>query len=152
MALVNSKTKQLKPLEVIQKSLEEAGPKSLPEGVTPQDAFLAIVAETRMDRTESPQIGNTVFISHFSEDGKEVAMRAFNADSAANYIQNAIAYGDWLQEQGVVRFTTDFYGEEIRQLLMAVFKKSPRFAGGGYKIFKLNNGAYRAYVNLGRSA
>lgn len=149
MALVNSKTKKLGLQEVIQKSLEEAEPDALPKGITLRDAFLAVMGELGIERTESPQIGNTVFITHFSKDGKEVAMRALNADSATNYVQNAIAYGDWLQDRGVERFTTDFYGEEIRQLLTAIFKNSQQLAGGGYKIVKLANGGYRAYAKIG---
>lgn len=151
MALVNSKTKKLEIAEIIVQSLaREAKAGTLPKGVPVQAAILSITAEMSMDNTEPIQIGNTVFISHFSKDRKEVAMRALNMDVAENYIQNAVEYGDWLQDQGVERFTTDFYGEDIRQLLTAVFKKTVRLNGGGYKIFNLKNGGFRAYAQLGR--
>lgn len=152
MKIVNSKTKKLELAEIIMQSLaRDVKAEALPKGVSVEAAILSITAEMSMDNTEPIQIGNTVFISHFSKDRKEVAVRALNMDVATNYIQNAVEYGDWLQEQGVERFTTDFYDENIRQLLTAVFKKTVRRSGGGYKIFKLQNGGFRAYVQIGRN-
>lgn len=151
MAIINSKSKQLSKSDVIMQALtDDARAGRLPDGAPLQAVILAIVQEMAMPNTETVQFGNTVFISHFSEDGQEVAMRALNLDTATNYVQNALQYGDWLRERKVKQFTTDFKDNAIRQLLLTVFKKAPR--GGSGKICKMSNGGYRAYVVLGEEA
>ena len=105
-----------------------------------------------MPNTDIKQIGNTVFISHFSKDKVETSTRAFNKDSARNFVANAVEYTTGLAESGVKRMTVDFKGESIKQMLMAVAKSPIAVANWGMQIFKTDDGGYRAYVNLNGAA
>lgn len=120
---------------------------------TPVGAVVtAITAEMSMPNTDVKQIGNTVFVSHFSKDKTETATRAFNKDSARNFVNNSVAYATGLAESGVKRMTVDFKGESIKQMLMAVAKSPVAVANWGMQIFKTADGGYRAYVNLNGAA
>lgn len=149
MKIVNGNTKQLSIPEIIIQFVSDRKEKGdIPENVPLEAAVLGIVREGAMPNTTVEQYGNTVFISHFDEDKSEVAMRAFNIDTAQNYIKNAITYGEAVQAMGVKRLTTDFDDPKILQVLKAV---ASRMSGEdwGMKIVKLSSGSMRAYILFG---
>lgn len=148
MQLVSSSKEELDTSTIIARVLGDAKDAGeLPKGVTLQAALLSIVAEGTMPNTKVEQIGNTVFLSHYSEDGKEVAMRAFNADVARNYLENSVAYVKALETQGVERMTSDFSDKKILQLFNAIARRS-ELQEWGMQVYKLSNGEMRAYVML----
>ena len=135
-------------LHAVQRASEEG---ELPPGVNIMAGVTAITAEASMPNTDVKQIGNTVFISHFSQDKSETSTRAFNMDSARNFVDNTLAYTTGLAESGVKRMTVDFKGDSIRQMLMMVAKTPIAVANWGMQIFRTTNG-FRAYVNLNGAA
>jgi len=146
---IDSNRQKISPSEIILHAVQRANAAGeLPTGVPVQAALTAIIAETSMPNTDVKQIGNTVFVSHYSQDKSETSTRAFNMDGARNFVINAIEYTTGLANNGVERMTIDFKGESIRQMLMAVSKSPIAVANWGMQIFKTNNGGYRAYVNL----
>jgi hypothetical protein len=148
MQLVDSNKEELDTSTIIARSVGEAKEAGqLPKNVTLQAAILSIVAEGSMPNTKVEQIGNTVFMSHYSEDSKEVAMRAFNADTARNYLENSVKYVKALPEQGVERMTSDFSDKKILQLFNAIARR-PELQEWGMQVYKLNTGDMRAYVVL----
>jgi len=148
MQLVDSNKEELDTSTIIARAVGEAKEAGqLPKNVTLQAAILSVIAEGSMPNTKVEQIGNTVFMSHYSEDGKEVAMRAFNADTARNYLESSIKYVKNLAGQGVERMTSDFSDKKILQLFNTIARR-PELRAWGMKVYKLNNGAMRAYVVL----
>lgn len=71
-------------------------------------AMLGFVKESSLPNTEVIQFGNTVFISHFSEDGTKVVMRTLNVDVGNNLIENAKQYAMHLVSRGVEELFTQF--------------------------------------------
>lgn len=146
MAITNSKKEQLGMPEVITHALaNEARANRLPEGVSFQAAILAVTKELTMQSAEHKQIGNTVFIAHYSDDRKEVYMRALNVDTARNYLDNSIEYTKYLAKQGVERMVSDFKGDTVLHIFNAIAKDYID-AGWGMKVVRTDNGGYRAYV------
>lgn len=148
MQLVDSKKEELDTSTIIARAVGEAKDAGqIPKNVTLQAAILSVVAESAMPRTKVEQLGNTVFLSHYSEDGKEVAMRAFNADTARNYLENSIKYVKALPEQGVERMTSDFSDKKILQLFNTIARR-PELQEWGMQVYNLKSGGMRAYVVL----
>lgn len=151
MAYTNSKEKKLGIPEIITHALTEMKKAGGLEGVPIQAAMLAVVREGSMEGTTVEQIGNTVFISHYSPEKTEVAMRAMNADTARNYLENSIQYVQALANSGVVRMTSDFSDKRILQLFKAIANR-PEFSRWGMKIMRLQDGQMRAYVVMNKGA
>jgi len=148
MQLVDSNKEELDTSTIIARAVGEAKDAGqLPKNVTLQAAILSVIAEGSMPNTKVEQIGNTVFMSHYSEDGKEVAMRAFNADTARNYLESSIKYVKALPEQGVERMTSDFSDKKILQLFNTIARR-PELQDWGMQVYNLKSGGMRAYVVL----
>jgi hypothetical protein len=148
MQLVDSNKEELDTSTIIARAVGEAKDAGqLPKNVTLQAAILSVISEGSMPNTKVEQIGNTVFMSHYSEDGKEVAMRAFNADTARNYLESSIKYVKALPEQGVERMTSDFSDKKILQLFNTIARR-PELQEWGMQVYNLKSGGMRAYVVL----
>lgn len=148
MSVVNSKTKKLSLSEVIAMALGNMQKANeLPEGVPLYAAILGVVQELTDSGAKYEQRGNTLFISHFSEDGQEVSVRALNVDTARNYAENTYAYAQELHNAGVVRLTSDFRGTTVLNLFKSVARQ-PFAENWGMKVYKLPNGLMRAYVSM----
>lgn len=145
MAIVNSKEKVLPTYQVILQALTNAKREKLLKDVPVEVALAAMIREGTLPNAEVKQIGNTVFIAHYSKDRAEVYMRALNVDSARNYYDNAMAYADYLSDSGVVRLTSDFNDKRIVQLFKAIANR-PGYKHWGMKVYKLSNGGMRAFV------
>jgi hypothetical protein len=146
MPVVNSKEKKLTTAEIITNAIVDAKQNGdLDEAVPLQAAILAVAKEGMLPKTKVEQIGNTVFISHYSDDGKEVAMRAMNSDTARNYFESAVQYITALSKSGVERMTSDFTDKRIFQLFQSIAKR-PEFAEWGMQVRKNSDGLMRAYV------
>lgn len=146
MAVVNSKVKKLSLGEVVVMALGNMQKANeLPEGVPLYAAILGITQELAASDAKHEQRGNTLFISHFSEDGQEVSVRALNVDTARNYAENTYAYVQELHNAGVVRLTSDFRGTTVLNLFKSVARQ-PFAENWGMEVRKLSNGMMRAYV------
>ena len=149
---IDSNQKKLPLSEVVLYAVQRAGEANeLPQGVTIPAALTSISSEAAMPNTDVKQIGNTVYISHFSKDKTETSTRAFNMDSARNFVDNTISYAAYMANTDVKRMTVDFKGEQIKQMLMMVAKSPMAQKFWGLQIFKTASGNYRAYINLQRT-
>ena len=88
MALVNRKKKRLQQGEIIVNAVVDSG-------ATGQDAAVlmsALVAEATQPNTYVKTFGNTLFISHVSEDKQSIFLRIVNVDVHKNLTHNVEAY------------------------------------------------------------
>ena len=116
---VNSKQKQLTIPEVIATSFKDMR--------VPQDriasSMLGVVQQGSMPDADTVQFGNTVFISSIKsrEDGLKVAyLRAINADTARNYLNNGIEYFKYIIEKGVSYVFMTFTESSVVSVLKAI--------------------------------
>jgi hypothetical protein len=94
------------------------------EGVPPYAAILSIVKEGSMPNTEVKEYGNTVFITHFSEDRDLAVGRALNIDTAKNFIINGEEYFRDLVRGNTKKFVAQFDQKSFATAFMA-FKRKP---------------------------
>lgn len=145
MPIVNSKEKKLPTAEVMVNALGDMKKAGQLKDYPFEAVLLATAQEGSMPNTAVEQIGNTVFITHYSDDQKEVAMRALNVDTARNYLENSVEYITKLSESGVERMTSDFDDKRILQLFNSIARR-PEFAHWGMKVYNKRGGGMRAFV------
>lgn len=117
---VDSKQEQLSIPEIITQAVYNT-PR---EGVPPYAAILSIIKEGTMPHTEVKQYGNTVFITHFSEDKDLAIGRALNIDTAQNFVYNGEEYFRDLVRGGSKKFVAQFDQVSFARAFMA-FKRKP---------------------------
>ena len=78
-----------------------------------EQALLMLVEELKMPGSEAIQFGNTVFISHYSQESPTCFMYALNVDTAKNYIKNGELYTRYLMKRGMKGFMTSFTQESF---------------------------------------
>tara|TARA_R110000823_G_scaffold312698_1_gene439576 strand:- start:389 stop:865 length:477 start_codon:yes stop_codon:yes gene_type:complete len=89
----------------------------------PLATALAVVAkEGSMPSADTRQFGNTVFLSHRGKRQNQDKMvgRAFNIDTARNYISNVLMYLEYLRVRGITHYTTMFNGSEVLKLVKII--------------------------------
>jgi hypothetical protein len=139
MAITNSKNKQLEISEVIAAALGDLYQRRmLPDGIPLYAAIAATIAEGTRPNVEVTQLGNTVFFAYYSEDRKEVYIKALNVDTARNYLENSIQYTKQLNESGVERLVSDTYDKSIEQLFDAI-GRTPMAKNWGMKVMESDN-------------
>ena len=119
-------------------------------GVSLQAAMLSIVKEMNMENADMVQIGNTVFLGHRGKGKNEDLMsgRAFNVDTARNFIANGLEYFSHLQNIGIKRYVADYDGD----VYDSAFRTWKRYTDKGdskIAIGRTSDGDSRAYVSLG---
>lgn len=106
MAVVDSREQKLRGPDVIVLSVEELAPEHL------RDKILAMIAkESTLPDTDMVQFGNTVFITHIKKDKTKAWGRAFNVDTAKNFVANGFRFFTHLQDMGVKRYVTSYQGD-----------------------------------------
>ena len=118
-------------------------------GVTVEAAMLGLAHEISLPDAELIQVGNTVFVGHRGKKGQKTKMvgRAFNVDTARNFVNNYVKYLTVLQGKGITHYSIDFDGEGLVPVAKAIGKKlqdtgiQARMAkfenGTGYRVFFL---------------
>jgi hypothetical protein len=104
--VVDSKKRLLSVSEIISRSAIEVTP-----DVNPTILLGTITAEMTLPTADVVQIGNTVFLGHRSKEGKNTGKmfgRAFNLDTARNFVTNGFKYFTYLQKNGITHYTTEF--------------------------------------------
>lgn len=90
----------------------------------PVAAVLAgLVEELNMDDAEAIQFGNTVYITHHSEDKGVVFMRALNVDTAANFVDNTENYVVYAYGAGIKTIVTAFDDPTITSVIKTVKRR-----------------------------
>ena len=119
-------------------------------GNTPEAALLGLAKEVSMPNVDQTQVGNTVFVGHRGKGPNENKMvgRAFNVDTARNYIDNYVKYLKVLQQKGITHYSIDFDGEALVPMAKAVGKKL-RGTGVQARMFPFEGGSgYRLFFKL----
>jgi hypothetical protein len=81
------------------------------------------------------------------KDGGGV-FKAFNADSAQNFMMNSILFLKWAKEQGMRTLVTDFNDPNIYRMIKAIAARPP-MEGMGFEAHNLKDGGMRVGINLG---
>ena len=145
--IVDSKDTQLEPPQVIMSFLKSYNS----TGHSPEVVSVAILKEITMPDTDLVQFGNTVFIGHRGKGEKKNMMwgRAFNVDTAQNFIANGLKYFTHLQELGITKYRTQYDGDTYD----SAFKAWKRYVDKGDSSLAVglySNGTSRVYVSLGK--
>ena len=121
------------------------------KGVSVEAAMISIVEEMNMEDADMVQIGNTVFLGHRGKGDNEDLMygRAFNIDTAQNFIANGLRYFTYMQRKGIKRYISDYDGA----VYDSAFKTWKRYTDKGdseVAVGRKADGGSRAYVTLGK--
>lgn len=124
--------------------------KQLDLGDTPEATLLGLAKEISMPNVDQTQVGNTVFLGHRGKGPNKNKMvgRAFNVDTARNYIDNYVKYLKVLQQKGITHYSIDFDGEALVPMAKAVGKKL-RGTGVQARMFPFEDSSgYRVFFKL----
>jgi len=145
--VIDSKQKPLPAPTVISTMLETIDLK----GVNPDAALLSISKEMTMKDADMVQIGNTVFLGHRGKGKDKDLMwgRAFNVDTAQNFIANGLRYFTYMQRKGIKRYVSDYDGA-IYDSAFKAWKRYADKADTKIAVGRKATGGSRAYVTLGK--
>ena len=142
--MADSRKVQLNPAQIIAVALENTESK-YPANV----AMPAILTELSQPNSDVKQIGNTLF-SLLKGDAGQAFFKAFNADTAPNFVKNSKEYVVYAKNDlGMNLLVTEFEDPAI-STLFHVIAKNPPMEGMGFKEYKTNNGGFRIVLNLGQ--
>lgn len=141
--MVDSKKEQLSISEIITQAVYNEPV----EGVPPYAVILSIIKEGTMPNTEVKQYGNTVFITHFSEDRDLAVNRALSVDSAKNFLNNGEEYFRDLVRGGTKKYVAQFDRDSFATAFMA-FKRNPITTEMKMWIVKTPNGQTQVRIAL----
>jgi hypothetical protein len=142
--MADSRKVQLNPAQIIAVALENTDSK-YPANV----AMPAILTELSQPNSDVKQIGNTLF-SLLKGDAGQAFFKAFNADTAPNFVRNSKEYVVYAKNDlGMNLLVTEFDDPAI-STLFHVIAKNPPMEGMGFKEYKTSNGGFRIVLNLGQ--
>jgi len=143
--VVDSAEKELSPPEIMTTAAAELDLK----GVTVEAAMIGLAHEVSLPDVDLTQVGNTVFVGHRGKKEQKTKMvgRAFNVDTARNFVNNYVEYLTELQNKGITHYSIDFDGEGLVPVAKAVGKRVHELGmqtklgaftdGTGYRVFFL---------------
>ena len=142
--MADSRKVQLNSAQIIAVALENTESKYPAKVAMPM-----ILTELSQPNSDVKQIGNTLF-SLLKGDAGQGFFKAFNADTAPNFVQNSKEYVVYAKNDlGMNLLVTEFDDPAINTLFH-VISKNPPMEGMGFQEFKTNNGGYRIVLNLGQ--
>jgi len=116
-------------------------------GVDRSKAIAMVNEELKMDDTLFVRQGNTLFIIHKAQPGVGW-FRAFNADVAANYLQNSLEFIRACYKMGFDTMASTFYDPAILQIFRYISKNPPN-SEMGYNLRKLSDGQFLGSIKTG---
>lgn len=118
------------------------------QGKYPKEKILAAIAkETTMPNTDVVQFGNTVFITHISADYSKSYGRAFNVDTAQNFVANGDEFVRHLNRLGVERFFAEYEGDTFDSAFKAWYRRQKK-SGTEVNVLKKGGKSY-AFIKVG---
>lgn len=112
--------------------------------------FLSIMKELTLPDSIVIQLGNTVFLMHRSKkDPYYAAMRALNADTAQNYLDNSEKFAKMAYDKYKIDVIVSHYEDPtLNKIFEYVGRNKP--AGMGFNIVKAKDGkSFMATAKLG---
>lgn len=88
-----------------------------------QAAMVGLAEELNMDDAESIQFGNTIFITHYSDEEPLVYMRALNVDTAPNFADSIENYVVYIFGRGIKTIATNYEDEAITSAIKFVQRR-----------------------------
>ena len=139
---VNSKKKRLDSFELMSIAIPNMGTKY------PLDVAMgAILTEFAQPNSEGVQIGNTLF-SVLVGKNRQGVFKAFNADTAANFVENSKEFTKWAYDNlGLDVLVVDYESKEVDKLIRLIARGKPK--NQGVSFFKMKSGRDRAVIRLG---
>tara|TARA_R110000765_G_scaffold305812_1_gene399692 strand:- start:49 stop:510 length:462 start_codon:yes stop_codon:yes gene_type:complete len=146
MDLVDSSVEELPPQQIVIQSMGQAE-----TDIPLAKLLITFTREAALETADVQHFGNTIFLAQRGggKNKNKMVGRAFNMDTGRNFINNALAYMDYLQGIGITHYSTTFRGEEF----LTAFKIFGRFIKGGDSAIRIGqdeNNVYIALVRLGK--
>ena len=141
--MVDSDKKILNSQEIIQIALENTQSKYPPEV-----AYPAVLQEMSMPNSMVFQYGNTIFSVLKARDAMGF-FKAYNADTAKNFVENGKIFVKWAYETGFDGLVTQFSDPAILQVFKAI-SKNPPMEDMGYKALRTQDGGFKVVLQLGK--
>jgi hypothetical protein len=142
--MADSRKVKLEPAQIIAVALENT------ESKYPMDvAMPAILTEMSQPNSDVKQIGNTLF-SLLKGDAGQAFFKAFNADTAPNFVQNSKDYVVYAKNDLGMNLLVTEFDDPVISSLFHVIAKNPPMEGMGFKEYKTSNGGFRIVLNLGQ--
>lgn len=147
--VVDSKQTPLPAPEVIMTFATELNNTDLPVATV----LTGLMRELSLPNTDQVQFGNTVFIGHRGKGEYKHIMegRAFNLDTAQNFVRNGLKYLAHLQDNKVEFYRTDFAAKEYLSAFQIWYKKT-KDTDTEVDVVQLNTGGYRAFIKIGNDS
>ncbi len=133
--MVDSREQELSPEDIV-----AIAAMNTDAGVDRSKAIAMVNEELKMDDTLFVRQGNTLFIIHKAQPGVGW-FRAFNADVAANYLQNSLEFIRACYKMGFDTMASTFYDPAILQIFRYISKNPPN-SEMGYNLRKLSDGQF----------
>ena len=148
METINSKTKKLEAQDIILMALDQIGTGDMNMAT----ALATIAKEGTLKTADTTQIGNTVFLANrgVKANKNKVVGRAFNVDTARNYINNCLDYIEYLRKKNVTHYSVMFEGSEILKLIQFM-KRIMEDIDTNIYIGQMEDGSYTAYFRIGKN-
>ncbi len=143
MDMVDSKQKELDLISLVQIATENQDN----DGMDLRQIAMALTAEMLLPTTDWMRYGNTLFIINRGE-GRDGYMRAFNADTSQNFIENCRKFSDAAYYIGYDNLITEFTTPSFAQIFNIISRNPPRDEMG-YELQDLEDGSYRVIFSLG---
>jgi hypothetical protein len=120
------------------------------KGIPPAAAVASIAKEITMKNADLMQCGNTVFLGHRGTGKNKDLMwgRAFNVDTAQNFIANGLRYFTHLQATGIKRYVSEYDGD-VYDSAFAAWKRYADRTDTKIAVGRLASGDSKAFVTLG---
>tara|TARA_R100001082_G_scaffold22658_1_gene10937 strand:- start:14585 stop:15037 length:453 start_codon:yes stop_codon:yes gene_type:complete len=147
MEMVDSKEKLLNAANIITIAAKDLGTGGIPL----PSALASVAKEGTLSSADTVQVGNTVFLAHRGKGKNKNKMfgRAFNADTARNYINNLVKYFNHLKNKGITHYSAQFNGEKMRNLLNIVGQNIQDIATKFMIARTKQEGTYRVMIAFG---
>lgn len=140
--MVDSDDKMLNSQQIIQIALENTN-----SNYPPEVAYPAILDEMSQPNSMVFQYGNTIF-SVLKGKNNIGFFKAFNADTARNFVENSKIFVKWAYETGFDGLVTQFDDVAILKVFKAI-AKNPPMKGMGYKAMQTQQGGFKVVLQLG---
>ena len=142
--MADSRKVKLEPAQIIAVALENTDSKYPPNVAMP-----AILTELSQPNSDVKQIGNTLF-SLLKGDAGQGFFKAFNADTAPNFVQNSKEYVVYAKNDLGMNLLVTQFDDPAISTLFHVIAKNPPMEGMGFKEYKTEDGGFRIVLNLGQ--
>ena len=119
MKTIDSKKEKVPTEVVVVLAVDQIGSK-----YDPATTMAVIAREGSMPSADTVQFCNTVFLAHRGkgDNYNKMVGRAFNIDTARNFIENVLQYLEYLRRKGITHYTVLFKGGLILKLVKIIEK------------------------------